>query len=119
MKNAFTELAGAATDGQLLITAEVAESCAQQCDQYVQVLIGLRARTSDLVFVESFGTLESARLLGGKFRDLATGEGPGSLSTSLQDHILVVQSMADMFRKAGAAYAATEQDNTANIGRST
>ncbi|MEV0357444.1 hypothetical protein AB0H71_15410 [Nocardia sp. NPDC050697] len=120
MSDAFEILAGEATEGRLRITDGVAAACAAECDRHVQVLVDLQRRTADLVNVEAFGTLNSATILGDKFRKLAMGgDGSGSFREALQRHIETVQSMADMFRKAGAAYAATEQDNTANLGRST
>lgn len=116
----FAALATEAQNGQLLVEKGVAESCAAQCDDYALQLRNLATRTGSLVRVDSFGTLRSAQLLGGKFNDLAVGEvGTGSFLEALRKHIEAVEAMADMFRKAGAAYTATEHGNTSDIGRST
>ncbi|MFC3962573.1 hypothetical protein [Nocardia jiangsuensis] len=116
MTGEFAALATEASEGRLRITAEVAEACAAECDRYVLVLQDLRQRTADVVNVDSFGALNSAITLGTKFQELAVGgPGSGSLSAALGQHIETVQSMADMFRKAGAAYTATEAGNTTDL----
>ncbi|MFC3963990.1 hypothetical protein [Nocardia jiangsuensis] len=116
----FTGLATDADNSRLMIQPGTAERCAAECDTYVLQLRALYRRAESVVHVDSFGALPSAQKLGGKFRDLAIGgAGTGSYREAIQKHIETVEAMADMFRKAGAAYAATEQGNTADIGRST
>lgn len=120
MRQEFSDLATGAEAGQLYVEKGVAEVCAQYCDDYARELNSLALRTRNLVRADSFGTLPSAQLLGGKFYELAVGGvGSGSFYDALRQHIEAVEAMADMFRKAGAAYSATEQGNTANVGRST
>ncbi|MFC8530204.1 DUF3558 family protein [Nocardia sp. NPDC057227] len=96
----FEALAGRAAAGELRIASGVAEACAAECDRYVQELISLRRRTASIVNLDSFGV---------------GGPGSGSLSAALGQHIETAQSMADMFRKAGAAYAATEAGNASDL----
>lgn len=116
MSGDFEALAREAVAGELRIAPGVAEACAAECDRYVQELIALRRRTASIVNVDSFGALNSATILGAKFQELAVGgSGSGSLSEALGRHIETVQSMADMFREAGAAYTATEDGNAADL----
>ncbi|MFC8047946.1 hypothetical protein [Nocardia sp. NPDC057353] len=119
-RDEFATLAGEATGGRLILLSGTAEACAAECDRYVQTLRDLQFRTEDLTRADAFGILGSAQALGRKFEELSMGgAGSGSMRDALGQHIETVQAMADMFRKAGAAYTATEEGNTANIGRST
>ncbi|MFD3463472.1 hypothetical protein ACFWVM_27485 [Nocardia fluminea] len=101
----FQDLAGDATAGRLIIEYDAAERCAKWCDDYKADLQALAYRTQSMVAVDSFGTLNSARSLGKKFVDLAEGgAGSGSYADAATQHIEVLTAMADMYRKAGAAY---------------
>ncbi|MEV6658476.1 hypothetical protein [Nocardia fluminea] len=101
----FQDLAGDATAGRLIIEYDAAERCAKWCDDYKADLQALAYRTQSMVAVDSFGTLNSARSLGKKFVDLAEGgAGSGSYADAAAQHIEVLTAMADMYRKAGAAY---------------
>ncbi|MFC9661063.1 hypothetical protein ACFVJ5_12560 [Nocardia sp. NPDC127606] len=100
----FQTLAGEAAAGRLIIEFYAAERCAKQCDDYISELRTLSRRTQDMVLVDSFGSLNSAKALGTKFADLANGQGNGSYTDAAAKHIEILTNMADMYRKAGAAY---------------
>ncbi|MFE3546008.1 hypothetical protein ACFXK0_23860 [Nocardia sp. NPDC059177] len=101
----FKTLAGEAAAGRLIIEADAAERCAKWCDDYIADLRILSQRTRRMVDVDSFGDLGSASKLGQKFSDLADGgEGSGSYLDATTKHIEILTQMADMYRKAGAAY---------------
>ncbi|MFC9874016.1 hypothetical protein [Nocardia salmonicida] len=100
----FQTLAGEAAAGRLIIEFDAAERCAKWCDDYISELRTLSRRTQDMVLVESFGNLTSAKALGKKFADLANGQDNGSYTDAAAKHIEILTSMADMYRKAGAAY---------------
>ncbi|MEU4321704.1 hypothetical protein AB0F85_19120 [Nocardia fluminea] len=101
----FQTMAGEATAGRLFIEYDAAERCAKWCDEYIKDLQALAGRTQQMVAVDSFGSLNSAKALGKKFADLADGgPGTGSYLDAATQHIEVLTAMADMYRKAGAAY---------------
>ncbi|MEV0547642.1 hypothetical protein [Nocardia salmonicida] len=101
----FQSLTGDAAAGRLIIEYDTAERCAKWCDDYIADLQSLAGRTGRMVVVDSFGTLNSAKALGKKFVDLAEGgEGSGSYTDAAAKHIEILTNMADMYRKAGAAY---------------
>ncbi|MFC6009954.1 hypothetical protein [Nocardia lasii] len=101
----FKKLAGQAETGQLLIEDTAAESCARWCDAYIADLQTLTFRTQRMVRADSFGDLQSSSELGKKFADLAEGgAGSGSYADAATQHIEILTAMADMYRKAGAAY---------------
>ncbi|MFB7877672.1 hypothetical protein ACFC06_20685 [Nocardia sp. NPDC056064] len=105
MADKFKTLAGEASSGQLIIEYAAATQCANLCDAYIADLTDLSNRTRQMVFVGSFGDLESSKALGKKFVDLAEGgEGTGSYLDAATKHIEILTQMADMYRKAGAAY---------------
>ncbi|MFE3545213.1 hypothetical protein ACFXK0_19815 [Nocardia sp. NPDC059177] len=105
MADEFKSLAGKATSGELIIEYDTAERCAKWCDEYATSLRELSLRTQQMVSVDSFGNLNSAKALGQKFSDLAEGgEGSGSYLDAATKHIEILTQMADMYRKAGAAY---------------
>ncbi|MFC4124470.1 hypothetical protein [Nocardia rhizosphaerae] len=101
----FQTLAGEAAAGRLIIEYDAAERCAKLCDDYINDLNGLARRTQRMVTIDSFGDLNSAKTLAKKFADLAEGgEGTGSYFDAARQHIEILTQMADMYRKAGAAY---------------
>lgn len=105
MANKFQTLAGEAAAGRLIIEYTAAENCAKWCDEYIVSLQDLSNRTRRMVYVDSFGDLASAKKLAQKFADLAEGgEGTGSYLDAATKHIEILTQMADMYRKAGAAY---------------
>ncbi|WP_216913574.1 hypothetical protein [Nocardia noduli] len=116
----FERLAGEASSGQLIIEFDAAERCAKWCDDYCAELRILMTRARDLVYVDSFGDLNSASTLGVKFQTLARGgQGSGSYSDALSDHIKILEAMADMYRKAGAAYKACDEQTQQAIKQQT
>ncbi|WP_156910243.1 hypothetical protein [Nocardia mangyaensis] len=101
----FQTLAGEATAGRLIIEYDAAERCAKWCDEYSRDLDDLGRRAQLIVSIESFGNLRSASTLGDKFAKLANGgAGSGSYTDAIRQHQEILASMADMYRKAGAAY---------------
>lgn len=105
MADEFKSLAGKASAGELIIEYDTAERCAKWCDDYAADLRMLSGRTQRMVSIDSFGNLNSAKVLGKKFSDLAEGgEGTGSYLDAANKHIQILTQMADMYRKAGAAY---------------
>ncbi|NKX88992.1 hypothetical protein [Nocardia coubleae] len=101
----FQTLAGEAAAGRLIIESDAAERCAKWCEDYIVELQTLAGRTQRMVVVDSFGDLNSATTLGKKFADLAEGgPGSGSYTDAASQHIEILRNMADMYRKAGAAF---------------
>ncbi|MFE3320393.1 hypothetical protein [Nocardia sp. NPDC059195] len=101
----FQSMAGEAAAGRLIIEYDAAERCAKWCDAYIADLRALSLRTQSMVLADSFGSLNSAKALGKKFADLAEGgPGTGSYADAATQHIEILTAMADMYRKAGAAY---------------
>ncbi|GEM29815.1 hypothetical protein NN3_08220 [Nocardia neocaledoniensis NBRC 108232] len=101
----FQTLASEAAAGRLIIEVDAAERCAKLCEDYITDLNGLARRTQRMVTVDSFGDLNSAKELAKKFANLAEGgEGSGSYFDAARQHIEILTQMADMYRKAGAAY---------------
>ncbi|WP_156677512.1 MULTISPECIES: hypothetical protein [Nocardia] len=101
----FQTLAGEASAGRLVIEEDAAKRCAQRCEDYRTELDQLSFRAQRMVQVDSFGDLESAIALGGKFAKLANGDaGSGSYAEAIRQHQEVLAAMADMYRKAGEAY---------------
>ncbi|MGW0635572.1 hypothetical protein [Nocardia salmonicida] len=106
----FQRLAGEASAGRLIIEDGAAERCAARCDEYITELNLLTRRAQRMVFVDSFGDLDSAIKLGDKFFQLAQGgAGSGSYTEAIAKHQEILASMADMYRKAGAAYRACDE----------
>ncbi|MFC4377142.1 hypothetical protein ACFO5K_23950 [Nocardia halotolerans] len=101
----FQRLAGEASAGRLIIEDGAAERCAGWCDAHSAELDVLARRAQRMVFVDSFGDLNSANKLGDKFFQLAQGgAGSGSYTDAIAKHQEILTAMADMYRKAGAAY---------------
>ncbi|MDO3651275.1 hypothetical protein [Nocardia mangyaensis] len=101
----FQTLAGEAAAGRLVIEFDAAERCAKWCEDYISDLDVLKRRAERMVIVDSFGSLTSAKALGNKFAELANGKaGTGSYADAIRQHQEVLSAMADMYRKAGAAY---------------
>ncbi|PKV78103.1 hypothetical protein [Nocardia fluminea] len=106
----FQRLAGEAAAGTLIIEYDAAERCAKWCDDYSAQLTSLSQRAKAMVFAESFGDLRSATTLGEKFATLAQGgPGSGSYTDAITKHQEILTAMADMYRKAGAAYKACDE----------
>ncbi|MFD4356106.1 hypothetical protein ACFWPX_26395 [Nocardia sp. NPDC058518] len=106
----FQTLAGEAAAGRLIIEEDAANRCAQRCDDYRIELDQLSFRAKRMVQADSFGDLESAIALGDKFAKLASGEaGSGSYTDAITQHQEILTAMADMYRKAGAAYKACDE----------
>jgi hypothetical protein len=109
MKQEFSRLASEAQSGRLLIEHGVAQYCIKLCNDYVSQLQGLENRCQGLVITSAFGDLSSAQKLASKFANLAYDDSGYSYKNALIKHIEVVQQMADMFRKADAAYLAADE----------
>jgi len=116
----FQRLAGEASAGHLVIADDAAERCAKWCDDYVNELRLLTVRAQDMIYIDSFGNMNSAITLGTKFLELANGgQGTGSYSDAINEHITVLEAMADMYRKAGAAYKACDEQTQQAIRQQT
>ncbi|WP_157224935.1 hypothetical protein [Nocardia thailandica] len=116
MVQELQRLAGEASAGRLIIEFDAAERCARWCDDYARELRILSTRSRGLVRRDSFGNLTSAKALAQKFSDLADGgANSGSYSEAARQHIEVIEAMADMHRKAGAAYQACDEQTQAAI----
>ena len=109
----FMQLAQEAENGRLFLEPDAAAHCAQACADFLVVLNELRGRANRLLCREAFGHLPSARALGQKFDDKATG--PGGLTEVLQQHIDVVTRMKNLFDAAGKAYLDTDADTRHRI----
>ncbi|MFJ2665438.1 hypothetical protein ACIO14_13905 [Nocardia fluminea] len=116
----FQRLAGEAAAGRLVIEYDAAERCAKWCDDYSFELATLSQRAKSMVFAESFGDLTSATKLGEKFATLAQGgPGTGSYTDAITKHQEILTAMADMYRKAGAAYKNCDEATQATIKQQT
>ncbi|WP_446224165.1 hypothetical protein ACTWPB_02765 [Nocardia sp. IBHARD005] len=105
MATNFQTLGGEAAAGRLIIESGAADNCARWCDEYIKDLQLLSGRTQQMVYIDSFGDLDSAKALGKKFANLAEGgAGTGSYADAATQHIEILRAMADMYRKASAAY---------------
>lgn len=111
----FQTLAGEVDAGRLRMNDGAAERCANVCSAYIEGLDKLKLGGRDLVLLEAFGELGSARALGEKFFKLANGGG-GSFEDIIQQHIDAAMQMRDVFTKAGAAYKATDQSTSEALG---
>ncbi|KAF0847959.1 hypothetical protein [Nocardia caishijiensis] len=116
----FQRLAGEAAGGRLIIEHDAAERCAKWCDDYITELDALSQRAKSMVFVDSFGDLNSAAELGDKFFQLAQGgPGSGSYTEAIRQHQEILKAMADMYRKAGAAFQACDEASQQAIKQQT
>ena len=111
----FQALAGEVDAGRLRMDDEAAERCAKVCDTYIEGLRSIKDTGRNLVRLEAFGQLDSAKALGEKFFKLASGGG-GSFEDVIQQHIDAAMQMRDVFTKAGAAYKATDQSTSQALG---
>lgn len=107
----FQGLASEVDAGRLSMDNDAAERCARVCQNYVDGLSTLKAMGRNLVRLEGFGELNSAKALGEKFFKLAT-DGDGSFEAVIQQHIDAAMQMRDVFTKAGAAYKETDQSTS-------
>ncbi|WP_278264778.1 hypothetical protein [Nocardia sp. AG03] len=106
----FKSLAGKAESGELIIEQGAAARCAARCEAYIADLQALSFRTQRMVNADSFGDLDSAEKLAAKFATLAEGgPGTGSYLDAATTHIEILTQMAEMYRKAGAAYEACDE----------
>ncbi|CCQ15686.1 putative uncharacterized protein [Rhodococcus sp. AW25M09] len=87
-----------AESGQLEIPEGVAFRCDEVCAAYIRHLKDMVVKTQNLVDVEAFGTLDSARQLGEKFERIAFS-GDRSLRVVLMQHIEVIELMRSVFRR--------------------
>ena len=109
----FLQLTQEAEAGRLFLEPDAAATCARACTNFIDVLIELKHRANTLLCKDAFGHLPSARALGQKFDDKATG--PGGLTEVLQQHIDVVTRMKNLFDAAGKAYLDTDADTRHRI----
>ncbi|MBF6353313.1 hypothetical protein IU449_01915 [Nocardia higoensis] len=116
----FQRLAGEAAAGRLIIEFDAAERCAKWCDEYIGNIRKSALHAQAAVRIDSFGNLTSASTLGQKFYDLANGaQGSGSFTDAMREHIAIIEAMADMYRKAGAAYQACDESTRQAIQQQT
>lgn len=111
MKQQFTNLANGAASGELLIEDGVANKCIMTCQDFLVDLKYYQNQCRELVHVDSFGNLGSAKALGKSFDDLAksTDPGSGSLYQAIQEHIEAVEALEDMLTKARDAFIASDE----------
>ncbi|MDV8023781.1 hypothetical protein [Rhodococcus sp. IEGM 1330] len=104
-----------AESGQLEIPDGVAFRCDEVCAAYIRHLTEMLARTKNLVDVEAFGTLDSARQLGRKFEKIAHS-GDRSLRVVLLQHIEVIELMRSVFKRYFDEVEYTDQRTLKSIG---
>jgi hypothetical protein len=112
MKQQFVNFANGAASGQLLIEDGVANRCIMHCQDFLVDLTDLMNSCSNLVHVESFGSLNSAKALGQSFSDLGDGGSSkvsGSLKDAIKERIDAIQAMEQMFTKARDAFLASDE----------
>ncbi|MCZ4077684.1 hypothetical protein O1W68_07005 [Rhodococcus sp. H36-A4] len=110
----WQDLAAAADDGHLYLTADAARACDVACNQYLDVLKTCKSRAYELAHVKGMGDFVSGRALARKFSLKAVG-GDNNLVDVLDSHILVVESMQAVFRKFIVSTTATDVENAASI----
>ncbi|MBY3987004.1 hypothetical protein HQO84_14585 [Rhodococcus fascians] len=104
-----------AESGQLEIPQGVAFQCDEVCAAYIRHLTEMLAKTKNLVDVEAFGTLDSARQLGEKFEKIAFS-GDRSLRVVLTQHIEVIELMRSVFRRYFDEVEYADQRTLKSIG---
>ncbi len=104
----FQALSAEVDAGRLRMSSDAADRCASVCERYAEGLQALKERGRRMVFIESFGQLDSSRALGEKFFKLASGGG-GSFEDVIQQHIDVAMQMREVFTKSGAAYKQADE----------
>ncbi|GAB2664150.1 hypothetical protein [Nocardia goodfellowii] len=112
----FQRLAGEAQAGNFYIEVGAARDLVNYCKNYITELRTLAGRAENIVVVDSFSNFESSRALGEKFSELATGgSGTGSYTAAITEHIKILEALADMYTKAGAAFEAADAETQAKI----
>ena len=111
----WRSLSSQAESGKLVIPEGVAFRCDEVCAAYVRHLTEMLAKTKNLVDVEAFGTLDSARQLGAKFERIAYS-GDRSLRVVLMQHIEVIELMRSVFRRYFDEAEYTDQRTLTSIG---
>ncbi|MBY4382582.1 hypothetical protein HQO24_13070 [Rhodococcus fascians] len=86
-----------AESGQLEIPEGVAFRCDEVCAAYIRHLKDMVVKTQNLVDVNAFGSLDSAKQLGEKFERIAYS-GDRSLRVVLTQHIEVIELMRSVFK---------------------
>lgn len=107
----FQALSAEVDAGRLRMSNDAADRCALVCERYAEGLQTLKEHGRRMVFIESFGQLDSSRALREKFFRLASGGG-GSFEDVIQQHIDAALQMRDVFTKAGAAYKLTDESTS-------
>ncbi|MGV8874427.1 MAG: hypothetical protein ACOH2Q_17980 [Rhodococcus sp. (in: high G+C Gram-positive bacteria)] len=104
-----------AESGQLEIPDGVAFQCDEVCAAYIRHLKQMVVKTKNLVDVEAFGTLDSARQLGEKFERIAYS-GDRSLRVVLTQHIEVIELMRSVFKRYFDEVEYADQRTLKSIG---
>ncbi|QCB52477.1 hypothetical protein E5720_11325 [Rhodococcus sp. PAMC28707] len=110
----WQDLAAAADDGHLYLTADAARACDVACDKYLDLLKTCKNRAYELAHVKGMGDFESGRALARKCSLKAVG-GDNNLVDVLDSHILVVESMHTVFRKYIVSTVATDGENASSF----
>lgn len=95
-------LLDAVSSGHLRLEPAVAEACTFACDDLLDSLDDLQIASDWMSTKSAYGTLASARTLGGKFEQKAVGD--GGFSQVIGRHATVIMELRDLFEKAGRAY---------------
>nr|WP_314144364.1 hypothetical protein [uncultured Rhodococcus sp.] len=104
-----------AESGKLEIPEGVAFRCDEVCAAYIRHLKDMVVKTQNLVDVEAFGTLDSARQLGEKFERIAFS-GDRSLHVVLMQHIEVIELMRSVFKRYFDEVEYADQRTLKSIG---
>lgn len=106
----WSGLASAAGEGRLRMEPGTAEACAAACDEARLSLVDHAMTLNQAQRLDGLGVWGSGQQLATKFREKVTG-GDASANEVLRAHQEVLETMAQTFRSAGAAYSATEEQN--------
>ena len=110
----WQDLALAADVGDLILEEDAARFCDSACDEYLATLNALKIDAGGLGNIKGMGDFESGIALARKFSLKAVG-GDNNLVDVLDSHILVVESMQNVFRKFIVRTAATDGENASSI----
>ncbi|MFD1811801.1 hypothetical protein [Rhodococcus gannanensis] len=111
----WRQVVEAAGAGAVALDSGVGARCAQHCDALIAKLMQLQEQARQLGNFDGLGTLPSAVAVADKFSRLAVG-GEYSMVQALEDHIVEVQAMKDVFLRIEAQYEAADQATADNIG---
>jgi hypothetical protein len=92
----------------------IAAQLAVACERFLAELQHMAGNLNRLTALDCFGTLQSGRVMAGKFSQKATG-GADSLEKSLLSHALVITEMRDFFQQCVDRYGEVDDSNASAL----